>query len=74
MTDRSPNVRFRSSADQIAERKGERGPVDEIATAIARCAGRLTDCVANVERTDRGEAKRSIATVATAKIFFDRSA
>ena len=48
-------------------------PVDEIATAIARCAGCLADSVVTGERIDRGEG-RAIHYGGSNQIFFDRSA
>jgi len=45
--------------------------VDEIATAIARCAGCLAESVATGESSDGGEA-RAIHYGASSKIFSDR--
>ena len=44
---------------------------DEIATAIARCAGSLTDSVATGESIDSGEG-RAIHYGGSRDIFFDR--
>ena len=46
-------------------------PMDEIATAIARCAGCLADGVVTVESIDSGEGEPSI-TVQQPYVFFDR--
>ena len=46
-------------------------PMDEIATAIARCAGCLADSVATGESIDSGEG-RAIHYGGSSKIFFDR--
>jgi len=46
-------------------------PMDEIATAIARCAGRLADSVATGESIDTGE-RRAIRYGGSSKNFFDR--
>jgi hypothetical protein len=47
--------------------------MDEIATAIARCAGCLADSFATGERIDRGE-DSAIHYGGSSQIFFDRPA
>ena len=46
-------------------------PMDEIATAIARCAGCLADSVVAAESIDSGEG-RAIHCGGSSQIFFDR--
>jgi hypothetical protein len=47
-------------------------PVDEIATAIARCAGCLADSVATEEIIYSGEGSTIHYDGATSQLFFDR--
>ena len=45
--------------------------MDEIATAIARCAGCLADSVSTGESTDSGEGRAIHYGGGSSKIFFD---
>jgi hypothetical protein len=62
--DHRPSVGF-GGASAVSHRvEGEKVPKDEIAAAIARCAGCLVDSVASEESIYNGKAVPSIATAA----------